>query len=273
MPPTPLVDSHCHLHMLDAHGADAHPYLERARAQGVGHLLTVSVDLDTFPQLLALAERYPQISTSVGVHPCGADLREADPDTLARMADHPRVVAIGETGLDYVCAGEGDRAWQQERFRGQIRAAHRAGKPLIIHSRGAPEDTARILAEEGAERVGGVIHCFADDRTAAYRYLDLGFHLSLSGIVTFRQAGALREVAAALPQERLLVETDCPYLAPVPHRGHQNQPAWVREVAACLADVRGETLTEVAAYTTRNFYRLFPGAPPLDADAKLTEKQ
>ena len=264
-----LVDSHCHLHMLDAAPDHPVPYLERAREQGIGHLLTVSVDLDNVPDLLSLTERYPQISTSVGVHPCGRELREVAPQELAAMANHPRVLAIGETGLDYVCTGPEDRDWHHQRFRDQVQAAHLADKPLIIHSRGAPEDTARILREEQAERVGGVIHCFTDDMAAAERYLDLGFYISLSGILTFHQADALREVAARLPRERLLVETDCPYLAPVPHRGQQNQPAWVREVAECLADVRGETLDEVAAYTTENFYRLFPEAPPLDQGATL----
>ena len=265
----PLVDSHCHLHMLDA--APDHPvqYLEHAREQGIGHLMTVSVDLDSVPELLALAEHYPQVSTSVGVHPCGRDLREVSPEKLAALADQPQVLAIGETGLDYMCTGPEDRDWHHERFRQQVRAAHLAGKPVIIHSRGAPEDTARILKEEDAEAVGGVIHCFTDDMASARRYLDLGFFISLSGILTFRQADALREVARKLPRDCLLVETDCPYLAPVPHRGKQNQPAWVREVAECLAEVRGESLGAVAEYTTTNFYRLFPTAPPLDRQATL----
>ncbi|QIT55500.1 TatD family hydrolase [Aquisalimonas sp. 2447] len=265
----PLVDSHCHLHMLDAAADHPVPYLERAREQGIGHLMTVSVDLDSVPELLALAERYPQISTSVGVHPCGRELREVTPDELAAMADHPQVLAIGETGLDYMCTGPEDREWHHHRFRQQVRAARLAGKPVIIHSRGAPEDTGRILKEEGADAVGGIIHCFTDDTPAAHRYLDLGFHISLSGILTFRQADALRKVARKLPQDSLLVETDCPYLAPVPHRGKQNQPAWVREVAECLADIRGERLDAVAEYTTENFYRLFPAAPPLDPQATL----
>lgn len=269
MAAVPLVDSHCHLHMLDAGPNHPETYLERARERGIGHFLTVSVDIDSVPQLLALTEAYPQITTSVGVHPCGRELREVSPEQLAAMADHPRVLAIGETGLDAQCADADDRDWQMERFRRQVRAAHLAGKPLIIHSRGAPQDTARILEEERADLVGGIIHCFTDDMAAAERYLDLGFHISLSGILTFRQAESLRAVAAGLPKSCLLVETDCPYLAPVPHRGKQNQPAWVREVAECLAEVRGESLEEVAAYTTENFYRLFPQAPAPDPQAVL----
>ena len=260
MAPPPLVDSHCHLHMLDADGTSPAPYLERAREQGIGHFMTVSVDLDSVPELLRLAERYPEISTTVGVHPCGRELREASPEELAAMSAHPGVLAIGETGLDYMCTDESDREWQHERFRQQVRAARIAQKPVIIHSRGAPEDTARILQEESAEQTGGIIHCFTDDMAAARRYLDLGFYISLSGIITFRQADALRSVVRKLPASRLLVETDCPYLAPVPHRGKQNQPAWVREVAECLAEVRDERFEEVAEYTTRNFYTLFPDA-------------
>lgn len=269
MAETALVDSHCHLHMLAGGAVDPVPYLDEARRRGIGHFLTVSVDLDSAPDLLALAETYPEISTSVGIHPCGRELREVAPAELARQADHPQVLAIGETGLDAHCVDADDREWQIQRFRDQVRAARIARKPVIIHSRGAPEDTARILTEEGADEVGGIIHCFTDDRNAAHRYLDLGFYISLSGILTFRQANSLRDVAAGLPESRLLVETDCPYLAPVPHRGKTNQPAWVREVAECLAEVRNEPLQRVAEYTTHNFYRLFPDAPSLDARAHL----
>ncbi len=258
---TYLVDSHCHLHMLDSAEPHPEPYLEAAEQQGVRQFLTVSVDLDSFPQLLQMAEAYPQVYTSVGVHPCGEHLRMVSPEALAELADHPRVLAIGETGLDYLCSEqESDREWQHQRFRDQIRAARIAGKPLIIHTRGAPEDTARILKEEGADDVGGIIHCFTENWKAACAFLDLGFHISLSGILTFRNADALRKVARKLPDRCLLVETDCPYLAPVPHRGKQNQPAFVREVAECLAEVRGSRLEAVAEQTTENFHRLFPTA-------------
>lgn len=255
---TPLVDSHCHLHMLDADSDHPADYLNAAMEQGVGHFLTVSVNLDSFPQLLAMAEAHEQISTSVGVHPCGKDLRIVSPEQLAGMSDHPKVLAIGETGLDYLCAGEEDRAWQQVRFRDQIRAARLARKPLIIHTRGAPEDTVRILREEGADEVGGIIHCFTENWTAAKAFMELGFHISLSGILTFANADSLRKVAKNLPEDRILVETDCPYLAPVPHRGEQNQPAYVARVAELLAELRDESVDTVATYTTRNFCRLFP---------------
>ncbi len=258
---THLVDSHCHLHMLDA--ADPHPtpYLQEAERRGVRRFLTVSVELDSFPQLLQLAERHSQVYTSVGVHPCGKQLRMVSPEALAELADHPRILAIGETGLDYLCIDQdADREWQHQRFRDQVRAARIARKPLIIHTRGAPEDTARILKEEGADAVGGIIHCFTEDWKAACDFLDLGFHISLSGILTFRNADRLRKVAKRLPDRCLLVETDCPYLAPVPHRGHQNQPAFVREVAECLAEVRGKPFEAVAEQTSENFYQLFPTA-------------
>lgn len=254
-----LVDSHCHLHMLDERERHPEPYLNAASLQGVQQFLTVSVDLDSFPSLLELAEHYPQVYTSVGVHPCGRHLRVESPERMAELASHSRVLAIGETGLDYMCIDEGvDREWQQQRFRDQIRGARLIRKPLIIHTRGAPEDTARILKEEGAEDVGGIIHCFTEDWKAACAFLDLGFHISLSGILTFGNAARLRKVAKKLPDYCLLVETDCPYLAPVPHRGQQNQPAFVREVAECLAEVRGQALEAVAEQTTENFHRLFP---------------
>ncbi|MEX0873222.1 MAG: TatD family hydrolase, partial [Aquisalimonadaceae bacterium] len=224
---TLLIDSHCHLHMLEGNGDHPRPYLVAAREQGVGQFLTVSVNLDSFPQLLAMAEAHEEVYATVGVHPCGRDHRMVAPEELAAMADNPRILAIGETGLDYLCIEEEDRGWQHARFRDQIRAARIARKPLIIHTRGAPEDTVRILREEGADAVGGIIHCFTENWTAAKAFMDLGFHISLSGILTFANADALREVARQLPHDRILVETDCPYLAPVPHRGKQNQPAYV----------------------------------------------
>ncbi len=255
-----LVDSHCHLHMLEPDAGHPGSYLRAAQERGVGHFLTVSVDLDGFPELLALAETHDEVSTSVGVHPCGRHLRMESPETIAELADHPKVIAIGETGLDYMCAEKSDREWQHARFRDQVRAARIARKPLIIHTRGAPGDTARILREEGADDVGGIIHCFTEDWGSAKAFLDLGFHISLSGIVTFSNAHALRKVAGKLPADRLLLETDCPYLAPVPYRGRQNEPAFVREVAECLAGVRKVSLETLAEQTTLNFYRLFPNA-------------
>ncbi|MCP1676302.1 TatD DNase family protein [Natronocella acetinitrilica] len=255
-----LVDSHCHLHMLKGGSELSGDYLSAALEQGVGHFLTVCVDVADVPELLALAESSDRITTSVGVHPCGESLALPTIEEFVALADHPKVIAIGETGLDYLCT-DGPKEWQHERFRHQIQAARLIGKPLIIHSRGAPRDTARILREEGADSVGGIIHCFTEDQVAAKQFLDLDFHISLSGILTFRNADELRQVARYLPNDRLLVETDCPYLAPVPHRGKQNEPAFVRRVAECLAEVRREPFEETAEYTTENFYRLFPSAP------------
>lgn len=250
-----LVDSHCHLsfeplcHELDAVRA-------RMAAAGVGQALCVSVTLESFPAVLGIAERCPEILASVGVHPDEAQAREPAPDELERLADHPRVVAIGETGLDYYREPQHALA-QQARFRAHIRAARAVGKPLIVHTRSAAEDTLRLLEEEDASAVGGVIHCFTESAQFAQAALALGFHISFSGIVTFRNAQALREVARQVPAERLLVETDAPYLAPVPHRGHSNEPAWVREVALVVAEVRGERPEALADSTTENFRRLF----------------
>ncbi|WP_435101367.1 TatD family hydrolase [Arhodomonas sp. AD133] len=250
-----LVDSHCHFHLLEDH-ADTDAALAAAKTDGVEHFLNVAVDVENRDALIALAERYPEISTSIGVHPSGTG-EDPEPDVLAALADHPRIVAIGESGLDYAY-NQDQPAWQRERFRRHVRAAHLAGKPIIVHTRAAPEDTVTILREEHAREVGGIIHCFTEDWPTARALLDEGFYISLSGILTFRNADALRETAARIPLDRLLIETDCPYLAPVPHRGKENQPAWVRHVAECLAEVRGVPFETVAEATTENFYQLFP---------------
>ncbi len=253
-----LADSHCHLDRLDfaALGGDLDTAIATAHAAGVNYLLSISVELDSLPGLLAIAERYPQVYASVGVHPTEQVAHEPDIEQLAALAHHPKVVAIGETGLDYFHC-KGDTEWQRERFRTHIRAARLTGKPLIVHSRDAREDTLRILAEEGAAKVGGVMHCFTDDWDTARRALDLNFHISFSGIVTFHNAKALREVAAKVPLERMLIETDAPYLAPMPHRGKTNQPAYVRYVAEQIATVRNLPVEVVAEATTSNFIKLF----------------
>lgn len=257
-----LVDSHCHLHMLEL-GADAEAerVLAAAAEQDVGHFLTVSVSVESAPQVLDFARRFPQVSASVGVHPSEREGVDPSVAELVALADDPQVVAVGETGLDYHY-NEGELEWQRERFRRHIAAARAIGKPLIVHTRNAPGDTVQILTEEGASDAGGVIHCFTEDYDTACRFLDLGFYISFSGILTFRNAGPLREVARRLPLERILVETDAPYLTPVPHRGEPNQPAFVRLVAEQVAQLQGRSYEDVAAATTENFFRLFQLARP-----------
>jgi TatD DNase family protein len=256
-----LVDSHCHLDRIDLtpYAGDFAALLAATRAAGVGHSLCVSIDLAAYPAMLALVEPHAEVSVSVGVHPNERDTVEPDPDTLVDLARHPKNVAIGETGLDYY-HGKGDLAWQRERFRRHVAAARLAHKPLIIHSRDARADTLAILREERASEVGGVMHCFTEDWDTAARAMDLGFHISFSGILTFKSADELREVARRVPDDRLLVETDSPYLAPVPHRGKPNEPRHVVHVAALLAELRDTDVETIAAMTTANFARLF-GVP------------
>lgn len=250
-----LVDSHCH---LDFPGLRERlpDVLAKMRENGVGMALCVAVDLAHFPAVRALAEEHAHLFASAGVHPDQPPEVVVDTDTLVRLADHPKVVAIGETGLDYYRL-EGDLEWQRDRFRAHIRAARQTGKPLIVHTRSAAEDTIRIMREEGADRCGGVMHCFTETQAVADAALDLGFHISFSGIVTFKNAGDLREVARRVPTDRLLVETDAPYLAPVPHRGKTNEPGLVLHVAELIATIRGTTLAEIANLTTHNFRKLF----------------
>ncbi len=250
-----LVDSHCHLDFPDL-VERFDEVLANMAANDVGHALCVCVTLEDFENVLALACRDARLSASVGVHPDYTDRREPDVDTLLKLAEHPKVVAIGETGLDYFRV-QGDTEWQRERFRVHIRAARRCGKPLIIHTRAAAADTLRLMREEGADAAGGVMHCFTEDWATARAALDLGFHLSFSGIVTFKNAAALREVAAKVPDDRLLVETDSPYLAPVPYRGKTNEPAFVRHVAACVAAVRQQQAALIEEITTENYFNLF----------------
>jgi TatD DNase family protein len=253
-----LVDSHCHLDFPEFEGKlDA--VREEMRSSGVTHALCISVNLTDFPKVLALAEAYDNFFATVGVHPDHDERAPVDPRRLVELARHPRVVAIGETGLDYYRVS-GDLEWQRERFRAHIRAARECGKPLVIHTREAAEDTLTIMREEGAAEVGGVMHCFTESQAVADAAIAQGFHISLSGIVTFKNAGALKDVARRVPLERLLVETDSPYLAPVPHRGKTNQPALVRHVAEEVARLRGIPLSELGANTTDNFFRLFKEA-------------
>ncbi len=222
----------------------------------VTHALCVSVKLETFARVLALAEAYPHLYASVGVHPDNNDCEEPDVDRLLALAAHPRVVAIGETGLDYYWHKDKPE-WQRERFRTHIRAARACNKPLIIHTRDSAEDTLRLMREEGADAPGGVMHCFTESREVAEAALDLGFYISFSGIVTFKNAKALKEVARYVPLERMLIETDAPYLAPVPHRGKQNEPGFVKHVAEHIAELRDVPVDTIARQTTDNFMNLF----------------
>lgn len=256
-----LVDSHCHLDFPELQ-ADFPGVLQRMADNGVTHALTISTTLQTFPAVRAVAGARANLWCSAGVHPDErVDGREVTVDELVRLADDPKVVAIGETGLDYFRI-EGDTGWQRDRFRVHIRAARASGKPLVIHTRAAAEDTLRVMREEGAGHIGGVMHCFTESWDVAEAAMAMGFRISLSGIVTFKNAGALREVARRLPLERMLVETDSPYLAPVPHRGRTNQPAFVKHVAEEIARLREVSFEEVARATTRNFFELFRHARP-----------
>lgn len=257
-----LVDSHCHLDRVDLapYDGDFTHLMEATRAAGVARLLCVAIDLERYPAMRALVEPFAEVSVSVGVHPNERDGHEPSADELVALAADPRVVAIGETGLDYY-RSTGDLGWQHERFRRHIAAARAAGRPLIVHSRAARTDTLRILAEEQAGEVGGVLHCFTEDWETARQALDLGFYISFSGVVTFKAADELREVARRVPLDRLLIETDSPYLAPVPHRGRSNEPRYVAAVADCLAGLRGLETDAFAAATTENFFRLFERVP------------
>lgn len=253
------IDSHCHINFPDLAARLPEIFGKMAENQ-VSHALCVSVDLPDFPQVLALAEQYPHVYASVGVHPDYEDTPEPSVDELVRLADHPRIVAIGETGLDYYRL-QGDLEWQRERFRTHIRASRATGKPLIIHTRAASEDTIRILREEGASPeaggAAGVMHCFTESQEVADAAIALGFYISFSGIVTFKSAKDLQQVARTIPLERMLIETDSPYLAPAPFRGKTNEPGYVRHVGEFIADLRGMSAAEVARQTSDNFFKLF----------------
>jgi TatD DNase family protein len=254
------VDSHCHLTLPELHGRIDEVRAAMADAQ-VDRALVICTLLEEFADVHALALRHPEFWASVGVHPDSeGDVAEPSVADLVQRAALPRVVAIGETGLDYYRLNGrsvADMAWQRERFRVHIRAARATGKPLVIHTRSASDDTLAIVREEGAGEVGGVFHCFTETLAVARAALDLGFHISFSGILTFRNAEDLRDVARFVPLERTLIETDSPYLAPVPFRGKVNQPAYVPHVARQLAALKGLADAEVAAATSANFNRLF----------------
>ncbi len=250
-----FVDSHCHINFPEL-AADMDGLLERMQVNQVISALCVSVNLADFPKVLDLAEQHHHIYASVGVHPDYEGVEEPSVSRLVELARHPKVIAIGETGLDYFRL-KGDLEWQRERFRSHIRAARETGKPLIIHTREAAADTLRIMAEENAAEAAGVMHCFTETWEVAEAALAMGFYISFSGIVTFKNAMQIKEVAQRVPLERILIETDAPYLAPVPHRGKLNQPSFVKHVAEEIATLRGISLDEVGRSTTENFFRLF----------------
>lgn len=257
-----LVDSHCHLDFPD-YDEDREAVIERARAAGVGRMVTISTRVREIARLLAIADTHSDIFCSVGTHPHNA-AEEPDVTTemLIDLAEHPKIVAFGEAGLDYHY--EGDRAAQETGFRRHIAAARETGLPLVIHARDADEDMARILTEEtGKGAFPAILHCFSSGRALAMTGVELGLHVSFSGIVTFKKTDELKAIAASIPADRLLVETDAPYLAPTPHRGSRNEPSYVVETAKVLAEVRGVSPEEIAAMTTANFFRLFTKVPPV----------
>jgi TatD DNase family protein len=254
-----FIDSHCHINFPEL-AARMPDILAKMAENKVTHALCVSVDLPDFPQVLALAEQYPHIYASVGVHPDYEDTPEPTVDQLVELSQHPKIIAIGETGLDYYRL-EGDLEWQRERFRTHIRASRITRKPLIIHTRAASEDTIRIMQEEGAGTdkggVAGVMHCFTESLEVAEAALAMGFYISFSGIVTFKSAKDLQAVARAVPIERILIETDSPYLAPMPHRGKMNEPGFVKHVGEYIATLKDLPLSQVAQQTSDNFFNLF----------------
>ena len=253
-----LVDSHCHLDFPDL-ASSLPELLGQMRENQVGAALCIAVNLEDFPRVLDLAENHPELYATVGVHPEYTDVAEPDIEQLVSLAAHPKVVGIGETGLDYYWHKD-QPAWQRARFATHIRAARTCSKPLIVHTRESAADTLRVLKEEGADAVGGVMHCFTENWEMASRALDLGFYISFSGIVTFKNASIVKEVAQKCPLDRLLVETDSPYLAPTPYRGKLNQPAYVRYVAEEIARLRGVAVEVIHEATTDNFFSLFKHA-------------
>ena len=253
-----LIDSHCHLDRIDLkpYEDDFSCFMTAAKANQLEHLLCIAIDLESYPAMLDLVLNFPEISLTVGVHPNVKECKDPSVDELVALGKLNKVIGIGETGLDYF-RSEGDLSWQHQRFRNHIRAAKILKKPLIIHTREAKVDTLKILKDEGAEEIGGIIHCFTEDWEFAQKALDLNFYISFSGIITFNNATTIRDVVKKIPYDKFLIETDSPYLAPVPFRGRPNYPLYVRYVAEQIAELRGITVNKVADITTNNFYNLF----------------
>ncbi len=256
-----FVDSHCHLNKLDLslHDQLLDNPVNAARDLGVNHILCIGIDLETMDEVIQVAEAYPNVYATVGTHPLYQESREPSVEALLKYAEHPKVVGIGETGLDYYYCKK-DNDWQMRRFEIHVEAARRSGLPLIIHTRDAREDTINCLKQKGEGKVNGVLHCFTESLAMAEQAVELGFYISISGIVTFHSAKELRQVVEALPLERLLIETDAPWLAPVPHRGKENQPKYVVEVAKKIAEIKNVDVETVAQTTTNNFFELFSKA-------------
>ena len=257
---TSFVDSHCHINFPELY-QNIDSILSKMSSNKVTHALCVSVTLDKLPDIFKIANTYPHIFASVGVHPDCEDIEEPSVDELCRFTKEKKVVAIGETGLDYFRV-QGDLSWQRDRFRTHIKAAIQSNLPLIIHTRNAAEDTLKIMREEGANHVGGVMHCFTESLDVALEAIKLNFYISFSGIVTFKNATDLKEVVKAIPLDRILIETDSPYLAPVPYRGKINDPSNVIHVAEEIAKLKNIPVEEVGEATTQNFFKLFSKCRP-----------
>lgn len=255
-----LVDSHCHLDRIDLapYQGDLSAALAAAAERGITRMLCISVDRPSVDTVCAIAHQYPNVYASVGIHPLDIGAEQESVENLCELASRPKVIAIGETGLDYYYSRDNSAA-QQQSFRTHLEASKRTRKPVIVHSRDAREDTLALIREVGDPTVGGILHCFTESWEMAEQALELNYYISFSGIITFKNAANLREVVARVPLERLLVETDSPYLAPIPFRGKSNEPKYTREVAQCIADIKGLDLEQVAAQTSENFDRLFFG--------------
>ncbi|MCK5477427.1 MAG: TatD family hydrolase [Methylococcales bacterium] len=253
-----FIDSHCHLDRIDLnpYKNDFDCFMKEAKNSKIDHMLCIAIDLESYPAMVNLVKGYPSISLSVGVHPNVHEGKEPSVEELIELGKNQKVIAIGETGLDYF-RSEGDLEWQHQRFRNHIKAAKVLNKPLIIHTREAGHDSLDVLADEGADEVGGIIHCFTEDWEYAKKALDLGFYISFSGIVTFKNALDIKDTAKKVPADRFLIETDSPYLAPVPFRGKPNYPTYVPYVAEHIAELRDTTVEEIARLSTDNFNTLF----------------
>ena len=255
-----LIDSHCHLDGLDykKRHENVADVVEKAKAQGIEYLVSIGVQLETYPVMREMTAPFPTIFRSVGVHPLYQD-KPVDEALLLKYAQDPQVIAIGEMGLDFFYSPD-NKAEQEASFRAQIKIAKQVNKPLVVHTRGARGLTLEILKEEGADQVGGVLHCFTESLEMAEEAIKLGFYISISGIATFKSAKELQDVIRALPLDRLLIETDAPYLAPTPHRGQENEPAFAKDVARFVANLKQVSLEELERVTSENFFRLFSSA-------------